>query len=253
MDGGQSGLALPGPRSPSGPMELSNPKHLINPRCCPRLPSILRTETPDCMCQAPHLALLTGKLLEFRTETPRTSRILDEEWSFQAFYARGERKEKKKNKKKKRKPDGTANSGNQLAVDSEMLLLLWLAASEMLCRDGRQCRPRTVMAGGAPELRRRTLSLVASCGGRDISRHQRLLSCKVEVLQEKEEKKCREADLIAGALLRDVGERVVTPELLVVLLPDGLAPPHLLVLPRPQRLRHLCGSTQGFKSRQEEW
>ena len=46
-------------------------------------------------------------------------------------------------------------------------------------------------------------------------------------------------DLVGGALVR----AVAAPELLV-LLPDGLAPLHLLVLPRPQRLGHLCAQHQ---------
>jgi len=50
-------------------------------------------------------------------------------------------------------------------------------------------------------------------------------------------------DLVGRALVR----AVAAPELLV-LLPDGLAPLHLLVLPRPQRLRHLCaGSAIGLR------
>jgi len=46
-------------------------------------------------------------------------------------------------------------------------------------------------------------------------------------------------DLVGGALF----SAVAAPELLV-LLPDGLAPLHLLVLPRPQRLGHLCAQHQ---------
>lgn len=45
-------------------------------------------------------------------------------------------------------------------------------------------------------------------------------------------------DLLTGSLLR---APVAAPELLV-LLPDGLAPPRLVVLPRPQRLGHLCAA-----------
>jgi hypothetical protein len=46
-------------------------------------------------------------------------------------------------------------------------------------------------------------------------------------------------NLVAAALLRSLAGEVAAPEQLV-LLPDGLAPLHLLVLPRPQRLGHLC-------------
>jgi hypothetical protein len=97
-------------------------------------------------------------------------------------------------------------------------LLLWLPASEMLCSAGRQYRPRfpswNDSKGG--------MSAADCCKtGRNF------LSANETV----------DADnnLVAAALLRPVA----APELLV-LLPDGLAPLHLLVLPRPQRLGHLC-------------
>jgi hypothetical protein len=50
-------------------------------------------------------------------------------------------------------------------------------------------------------------------------------------------------NLVAAALLRPVA----APELLV-LLPDGLAPLHLLVLPLPQRLGHLCAKNSQIET-----
>jgi hypothetical protein len=75
-----SGLALPEP--PSGLMELRNSKTLQknqNQQCCVLVCRVFYTETLDSMCPAPDLAV---SLLEFKTETPRTARIRDEEMHY---------------------------------------------------------------------------------------------------------------------------------------------------------------------------
>ena len=117
------------------------------------------------------------------------------------------------------------------------------AASAGLCRRRPAARRRRSSGAGPssrPARRREHLEALAFLQGGEFSLDMR-------------KKKCRDSDLIVGGalllllLLGYAGERVASPELLV-LLPDGLAPPHLLVLPRPQRLRHLCASTtRGFQ------
>jgi len=112
------------------------------------------------------------------------------------------------------------------ASETLLLLLFWLAASEMLCSAGSQCLPLP---------RCRSFSCFPSW---NHSEEARVSSCFSQQGKNTVSEKSL-TDLVGGALVR----AVAAPELLV-LLPDGLAPLHLLVLPRPQRLGHLCAQHQ---------
>jgi hypothetical protein len=109
-------------------------------------------------------------------------------------------------------------------------LLLWFPASEMLCSAGRQYRPLPATPAPRGWSISRFPSWNDSKGGMSAA-----VAKQAEFFLSANETGDADNNLVAAALLRPVA----APELLV-LLPDGLAPLHLLVLPLPQRLGHLC-------------